>query len=606
MPTPPADTATPLQRIEAALESHATIIAKVTGIDVEIVDANLIRVAGTGHYAQGVGQSLARAGEVYTEVMRTKTTIFINNCRYHSICMRCPDREQCTEILSISTPILHGDTVLGVIGLVCFNPDERERIIASSDSYIHFITLLSEALAHQLEERSQLDNASRLLDLMLQVVHVNNQGIIVLDSRQRITYANALAREQLQMAEVPTQPISLQGTGDNVSDYDEFELKLPDGSEHRIIGQHVSLQSTLTSHASVLVFDLPSRLALRLGNLTVNSDSGLKVLVGQSAKLIKLKDTIRSVAQSSSTVLITGESGTGKELVARAIHQESSRRDNPFVAINCGGIPDTLLESELFGYVGGAFTGASRKGHMGKFELAQGGVLFLDEISNMPLYLQVKLLRVLQERTITRLGSNRDIKVDIRIIAASNQDLRTCIAQKTFRNDLFYRLNVIPLETPPLRERVEDIPILAEHFLHKYCALFHKAIPKLSGHILDLLAVYPWPGNVRELEHVMEYAVNMMPEHGRLRREHLPWQFATPTLPAAPDKSHTAATLEAGTGGPPPPRTDTIVPMRELEKQAIEHALGVYAKDPQCKVKAAKALGMSLATLYRKIGIFSI
>lgn len=597
MPIQSTVAVTSLQSIEAALESHATIIAKVTGIDVEIVDANLIRVAGTGHYAQGVGQSLARAGEVYSEVMRSNTTIFINNPRHHSICMRCPDRAHCTETLSISTPIVHGESVLGVIGLICFNTEERERILASRDSYIQFITLLAEALSHQLEERSQLDNASRLLNLMLQVVHANNQGIIVLDSRQRITYANALAREQLHMADLPAQPVTLQGTGDTVSDYDEFELCLPDGKEHRIIGQHVSLQSTLTSHASVLVFDLPSRLALRLGNFTANSDSGLKVLVGTSAKLTTLKKAIRNVAQSSSTVLITGESGTGKELVARAIHQESPRRDSPFVAINCGGIPDTLLESELFGYVGGAFTGASRKGHMGKFELAQDGVIFLDEISNMPLYLQVKILRVLQERTITRLGSNRDIKVDIRIIAASNQDLRACIAQKTFRADLFYRLNVIPLETPPLRERAEDIPILAEHFLRKYCALFNKNIPTISATILDILTAYPWPGNVRELEHVLEYAVNMMPEHGVLRREHLPRQFAAPSVqPASASEPSPTVPAQAGTA---------IIPMRELEKQAINQALAVYAHDPQCKVKAAKALGISLATLYRKLGQFS-
>ena len=220
--------------------------------------------------------------------------------------------------------------------------------------------------------------------------------------------------------------------------------------------------------------------------------------VGQSPAYLALLRNVREVSASSANVLITGESGTGKELVARAIHAASGRRDKPFIGINCGAIPDALLESELFGYTGGAFTGASAKGRIGKFELAHKGVLFLDEISTMPLYLQVKLLRVLQERAFTRLGSNRLIEVDIRIIAATNEDLAGAVRQGRFREDLFYRLNVIPLQVPPLRDRHGDIELLSSHFLARYSARFNKPVPSLGPDMLAALSAYPWPGNVRE------------------------------------------------------------------------------------------------------------
>ena len=313
----------------------------------------------------------------------------------------------------------------------------------------------------------------------------------------------------------------------------------------------------------------------------------------------RLKENARQVAGSRSTVLITGESGTGKELLARAIHQASSRRDKPFVAINCGGIPDTLLESELFGYVSGAFTGASNKGRMGKFELAEGGVIFLDEISTMPLYLQVKLLRVLQERVIIRLGSNRPVHIDVRVIAASNENLEECIARNSFREDLYYRLNVIPLEIPPLRERSADISILADYFLDKYCSLFGKSKPRLRGAVVEFLETYAWPGNVRELEHVMEYAVNLMSGAGFLGLENLPAKLleSARSKPAAPETRHATP---AGERRPP-----AIEPLSVLEERAIRAAILQYGDSTAGKKRAARALGLSLATLYRKITSFS-
>lgn len=233
--------------------------------------------------------------------------------------------------------------------------------------------------------------------------------------------------------------------------------------------------------------------------------------IGRSAAMRTIYELIRRIADTSSTVLIHGESGTGKELIARAIHQHSQRRTKPFIAVNCAAISEHLIESELFGHERGAFTGAVDK-RLGKFELAHGGVLFLDEIASLPLGLQAKLLRVLQERAFERVGGNKTIRVDVRIVAASNRDLKQMVAEQTFRDDLFYRLNVVPISLPPLRERQEDIALLVEHFLAKYNEAFRRRIEGFTPAALTVLRQYHWPGNVRELENVIERLVAISPQ----------------------------------------------------------------------------------------------
>jgi DNA-binding NtrC family response regulator len=231
-------------------------------------------------------------------------------------------------------------------------------------------------------------------------------------------------------------------------------------------------------------------------------------LVGRNPVMQSIYDTIEIVAETDSTVLVTGETGTGKELVARALHWASPRRDRRFITINCSALPAELLESELFGHEKGAFTGAIRM-KVGKFEYGDGGTVFLDEIGEIPPLLQVKILRVLQEREFERVGGNQPIKVDVRIIAATNKDLPQAIARGEFREDLYYRLNVVPLRLPPLRARREDIPLLARHFLLKCREKFKKEVDALSQEALNRMLLYPWPGNVRELENVIERAVIM-------------------------------------------------------------------------------------------------
>jgi len=236
------------------------------------------------------------------------------------------------------------------------------------------------------------------------------------------------------------------------------------------------------------------------------SHNSLDNIIGSSPAMEKLKQTLRTVASTASTVLIHGESGTGKELVARAVHICSPRASEPFVSVNCGAFPETLLESELFGYLKGAFTGANQN-KRGLFEVAGGGTIFLDEISEMTLAMQVKLLRVLQERSVRPVGGASEIPIDVRVIAATNRDLDKAVADNLFREDLYYRLNVIPIRVPNLRERQEDIPLLANHFLKKYAASANRSILRLNKNSLDGLCGYEWPGNVRQLENTVERAV---------------------------------------------------------------------------------------------------
>jgi two-component system response regulator PilR (NtrC family) len=292
--------------------------------------------------------------------------------------------------------------------------------------------------------------------------------------------------------------------------------------------------------------------------------NSLDNIVGVSPAMAKLKATVRTVATTSSTVLIQGESGTGKELVARAVHSCSLRASEPFVSINCGAFPETLLESELFGYVKGAFTGANTNKN-GLFEVANGGTIFLDEISEMTLAMQVKLLRVLQERCLRPVGGTNEIPIDVRVIAATNKSLDDQVAENLFREDLYYRLSVIPVEVPPLRERREDIPLLANHFLKKYAPAAGKSIQKLSPESLKLLCSYEWPGNVRQLENTIERAV-ALEDTNELRVD----------LPTERPKARAAAATVGGNIGVPFIPTDGLDMERyvaDLEKGMIMHAL---------------------------------
>jgi DNA-binding NtrC family response regulator len=309
-------------------------------------------------------------------------------------------------------------------------------------------------------------------------------------------------------------------------------------------------------------------------------------IVGQSPTLMQALDRARLAAETEADILVEAESGTGKELLARFIHEASRRRDKPFIAINCAAVPEQLLESELFGHVRGAFTGATVP-KSGKFELANGGTLLLDEIGEMPLELQPKLLRVLQEREVERLGDTRTIPVNIRIIATTNVSLQEMVKHGRFRADLYYRLNVIPLTLPPLRERLDDIPVLGEYFAAKFAQQAGRVAPTLHPDFLAGLKQHAWPGNARELSNFMRRVITMSGDCN-IGPEHLAAEFSKPTaVKAFPGQS----VLQAGT------------PIRELERQLLETTLQLTGGN---RTHAAEMLGISLRTIRNKIREFGL
>ncbi len=301
-------------------------------------------------------------------------------------------------------------------------------------------------------------------------------------------------------------------------------------------------------------------------------------IIAKSAKMQQVVEVIKVIAKSNATALITGESGTGKELVARAIHSQSYRKDKPFVAVSCAALPESLLESELFGHEKGSFTGAHAQ-RRGRFEVANRGSLFLDEIGEMSANIQVHLLRVLEEKEFTRVGGNELVKVDVRVISATNKDIKRAVADGQFREDLYYRLNVVTIELPPLRERKEDIPLLAQHFLKKFAAENQKEITGFSPEATDFLLKYEWPGNVRELENAIERAV-ILAKNSYIEVADLPRENVLLAHSAPPGRS-----------------------LKEIERERILNVLGETSKNYS---EAARILGISRVTLYNKLKAYGL
>lgn len=347
--------------------------------------------------------------------------------------------------------------------------------------------------------------------------------------------------------------------------------------------------STLSSHYGY--DDVIAKLKSLLKNLSNVSEAKSKEyqarytvdsIVTNSPQMLALKALIVKVAQTKSTVLITGESGTGKELVAQSIHAESRRKNARFIRLNCAAIPENLMESELFGYESGAFTGASKQGHIGKFELADQGTLMLDEINLLSLPLQAKLLRAIQEREIERVGGVAPIKVDVRLICTTNQDLAQMVEQGTFRRDLYYRVNIVSLRIPPLRERREDIPLLVHHFIRKFCDDMEMNIDGVTPEAMALLQQYDWPGNIRELENCIERAFNYA---------------VSGTL----DTGHFSGLTAAGSGSPAAAEK-ALSPYEKARqdagRQAMEHALAACGGN---RSRAVRLPGMDRTSFYKKL-----
>ncbi|NLY86909.1 MAG: sigma 54-interacting transcriptional regulator [Tissierellia bacterium] len=567
-----------LKEMQTTVIKYAEVLSKVLRVDVEIVDENLYRIAGTGMFSNRLNEYMEEEGHVYKEVMRNGQLQIIKDPGNHPICRFCKWQNNCDETFEMSMPIKMHDEVIGVIGLVCFTENQIEHILKNLDIFTDFLEQISDLIASKAREGLEVRKMKNLIEVLSSIIEKIEQGVLIIDKKNKIININSTAINMLGIEDIPEFIDSINKTGNEILNLDEYELII-DKKKYYVLGEEHKIISGVSTYDKVYIFTNINRLeAISTSITTTKENMGLDKIIGESKEIITIKNKIKKIKSSNSTVLITGESGTGKELFARAIHMESDRRDYAFVAINCAAIPDTLLESELFGYVKGAFTGADPKGKIGKIEFANKGTLFLDEIGDMPLYLQSKLLRVLEEREITRLGSNEPIPVDIRVIAATNKDLESLIKEYMFREDLYYRLNVIPFHIPPLRERKEDIKVLTYYFVKKYSSLFNKVNVIFSDEVWDCFMNYDWHGNVRELENVIEYAMNMVESNGIVTLNHIPKNILN-----RENEMYLSLSLE------------------EMEKKYIKKALSIYGNTKEGKEKAAEELGIGIATLYRKI-----
>ncbi|HBP8654399.1 TPA: sigma-54-dependent transcriptional regulator [Escherichia coli] len=581
-----ATTQSVLMQIQPTIQRFARMLASVLQLEVEIVDENLCRVAGTGAYGKFLGRQLSGNSRLLRHVLETKTEKVVTQSRFDPLCEGCDSKENCREKAFLGTPVILQDRCVGVISLIAVTHEQQEHISDNLREFSDYVRHISTIFVSKLlEDQGPGDNISKIFATMIDNM---DQGVLVVDDESRVQFVNQTALKTLGVVQnniigkpIRFRPLTFESNFTHghmqhiVSWDDKSELII--GQLHNIQGRQLFLMAFHQSHTSFSVANAPD-------------EPHIEQLVGECRVMRQLKRLISRIAPSPSSVMVVGESGTGKEVVARAIHKLSGRRNKPFIAINCAAIPEQLLESELFGYVKGAFTGASANGKTGLIQAADTGTLFLDEIGDMPLMLQAKLLRAIEAREILPIGASSPIQVDIRIISATNQNLAQFIAEGKFREDLFYRLNVIPITLPPLRERQEDIELLVHYFLHLHTRRLGSVYPGIAPDVVEILRKHRWPGNLRELSNLMEYLVNVVPSGEVIDSTLLPPNLLNNGTTEQSDvtevsEAHLSLDDAGGTA------------LEEMEKQMIREALSRH----NSKKQVADELGIGIATLYRKI-----
>ncbi|EEW2345691.1 sigma-54-dependent transcriptional regulator, partial [Escherichia coli] len=579
-----ATTQSVLMQIQPTIQRFARMLASVLQLEVEIVDENLCRVAGTGAYGKFLGRQLSGNSRLLRHVLETKTEKVVTQSRFDPLCEGCDSKENCREKAFLGTPVILQDRCVGVISLIAVTHEQQEHISDNLREFSDYVRHISTIFVSKLlEDQGPGDNISKIFATMIDNM---DQGVLVVDDESRVQFVNQTALKTLGVVQnniigkpIRFRPLTFESNFTHghmqhiVSWDDKSELII--GQLHNIQGRQLFLMAFHQSHTSFSVANAPD-------------EPHIEQLVGECRVMRQLKRLISRIAPSPSSVMVVGESGTGKEVVARAIHKLSGRRNKPFIAINCAAIPEQLLESELFGYVKGAFTGASANGKTGLIQAANTGTLFLDEIGDMPLMLQAKLLRAIEAREILPIGASSPIQVDIRIISATNQNLAQFIAEGKFREDLFYRLNVIPITLPPLRERQEDIELLVHYFLHLHTRRLGSVYPGIAPDVVEILRKHRWPGNLRELSNLMEYLVNVVPSGEVIDSTLLPPNLLNNGTTEQSDvtevsEAHLALDDAGGTA------------LEEMEKQMIREALSRH----NSKKQVADELGIGIATLYR-------
>lgn len=467
------------------IQNYAKAISAILDVDVTIIDKNMIRVAGTGIYSNNLGKKIPY-NSFFEKIMSIKKSGIIKDVKNELHCSKCKHFSSCKELANLGYPIFFKEKVVGVIGIIAFTEEQKNKLLFKTQKLEEFLKYMS----------------------------------LLLESKLLTLISNYNLEQQIK----------------NVINEKEIN------KDFKFIGQTEEIKN-----------------------------------------ILKLADKL---ALSNSTIMIRGESGTGKDVLAKYIHSKSNRKDKLMISINCAAIPENLVESELFGYEEGSFTGAKKYGHKGKFELAQNSTLFLDEIGDMPLATQAKLLRVLQEYKIEKIGGKEAIPIDVRIICATNKNLEKMVQEKKFREDLYYRLNVIPFFIPPIKDRKKDIPLFVNYFIQYYNFKLKKNIKGITKEAENIFLEYSWPGNVREIKNVIEYLENIIDEE-YIDIQHIPLHFYN---------KKNISDLNNKT-------LNEI--MTDYEKlilsKLIKNNSSLSEKD-----NLAKTLGISRATLYRKLANYNL
>lgn len=578
-----------LNEIQDFIQKVSETVAHSLEIECLVVGVDLRIIAGTLNSEF----SIANDG-VIKRVIETGQWYIVEHPVKDASCSNCTEKQKCKEKAFIHCPIFFNNKVVGVMGLICFNDIQREKLIKKKYSFLPFIQNMCELICLKMNEHEMYKKAQHHNTLLNQILNTVSDGYVIINTDNQITNINNQALKILATTQervinkmitevIPDLDIKNVLGSRDFTCYDEITLG---GKTCGVI--ITAMKDNGNRVGAVISFKKVDKITNRVYSRAFQTmEITFDDILGKSNKMLQVKELAKTVASNNANVLLLGESGTGKELFARAIHTESERSSRPFISVNCAAIPKDLLESELFGYEQGAFTGASKMGKPGKFELAHKGTIFLDEIGDMPLYLQAKLLRVLQDKTFERVGGIFQQSIDVRIISATNKNLESMVSEGNFREDLYYRLNVIPVNLPSLKERGrEDILLLLDFFLDKYTMAFNTSKKRLSPKALEVLSSYCWPGNVRELENMVQFLVSVSTSE-IIDVDLIPDKVL--------NKKCDRQTINQNK------ENNEIVPLERLEKQAILNALKVCGSTTEGKLRAASALGISKTTLYNKL-----
>ena len=586
-----------LQTIQKDAQRVAEAISSSLELETEIVDETLTIVAGTGRYREMVGLKEEggdpQAGYIYGRVVTRGKAEIVEDAPNDPKYDPSVHNGTTAELAEICCPIIAQGKVLGVIGLVAFSETQRDLLLKRKNQLVDFVHRMAELLASKAVETETLQNITVVSNQLRTIIESIDNGILAVDNRGTIMHCNQIGANLIRRnrRDIIGKRISKIWAGSPILnvlkgghgyDWREESYQAANHTMHFMVTvKPVVLESNIMG-AVASFRDMADVRKKAYEMIVTVQPVGIDDIWGESPQIRELRKSVLQVAQSNATVLITGETGTGKGLVASAIHHSGPRLAGPLISVNCGAIPDNLIESELFGYSEGAFSGARKGGKPGKFELADSGSIFLDEIGDMPLRLQPKLLHVIQAKTVERLGGIKPIPVNARVIASTNRNLERMITESEFRKDLFYRLNVIPLHIPPLRVRKEDILMLLDRFLEKYCRNEGKVIKGVSTDVKDLFLSYSWPGNVRELENTAEYMAGMEPGE-IITMDRVPSRIKR----KRPDMVSPDMSLD--------------VLLKKYEEDLLRQKLAEIGDSPGKKEKLAELLQISRSTLYRKL-----